>query len=235
VVIRDNTPVADSQELTRSVLLGTFFPLRSVDDTGWTAEVAIAGKNRQASVATTRLTRENAAPHPLPFSAATVTAIGNELMGQPYGWGELFDLRDCSAMLRDFFSPFGIWLPRSSTDQIASLPKQEKIDGLTPDGKMTALREKGKPFLTLIHKQGHIMLYVGLDGDGKPLAFQNLWSIRLNGPAGTERVRIVGQAVITTLEPGKELGLAPGRSLLEQITAFGTLTDRCVDPLSIRQ
>jgi hypothetical protein len=132
-------------------------------------------------------------------------------------------------MLRDYFTPFGIWLPRTSTDQIASLPKQERISELTPNGKVTALREKGKPFLTLIHKQGHIMLYVGFDGDGKPLVFQNLWSIRVNGPADTEREHIIGKAVITTLEPGKELGLAPGHSLQEQITSFGTLTDRCAN------
>jgi cell wall-associated NlpC family hydrolase len=43
--------------------------------------------------------------------------MANELIGEAYGWGGLYQNRDCSAMVRDMFSPFGIWLPRHSEDQ----------------------------------------------------------------------------------------------------------------------
>lgn len=39
------------------------------------------------------------------------------MMGQHYGWGGMFGLRDCSAMTRDLLAPFGIWLPRNSVAQ----------------------------------------------------------------------------------------------------------------------
>ncbi len=44
-----------------------------------------------------------------------VAKIAKEFYNEPYGWGGKMMTRDCSAMTRDFFTPFGIFLMRNSS------------------------------------------------------------------------------------------------------------------------
>jgi len=227
VIVRDYATVTDSRWVTgHRAKIGTILPLVAAGDGWWEVAVASAGEGRKAVSSLARLPREAAAGCPLAFNRENVALIGNQLLGQPYGWGEMYGLRDCSAMLRDFFLPFGIWLPRTAADQIASVSQHLELHGLSSAEKEETIRREGRPFLTLLYKPGHIMLYVGTDPAGRPLVFHNAWTVRVKDAAG-ERVHFIGKAVITTLEPGKELGLAEGVTLLEQGTALATITDRC--------
>lgn len=235
VIIRDYATVADARSgIAHRAKIGTILPLATAGDGWWEAVVAAAGEERRAVTSVARLPREAAAPFPLAFDGANLALIGNQLLGQPYGWGEIYGLRDCSAMLRDQFLPFGIWLPRTATDQIASAGRQRDLKSFGPREKEEIIRREGLPFLTLLHKPGHIMLYIGTDPQGRPLVFHNIWSIRVKDAAG-ERPQLIGKAVITTLEPGKELGLVEGGTLLEQGTALATITDRCTEAPGRRQ
>ena len=233
VIIRDDATVkVEKSETSYRSEIGTFLPLVEAGEAWWEAEVATVGKGRKAEISLTRISREVAGRFPLPFNRENITLIGNQLAGQPYGWGEMHGLRDCSAMLRDFFQPFGIWLPRTATDQIASVRKQLDLSGKQPREKEDTIRLQAVPFLTLFYKPGHIMLYLGQDSKERPLVFHNTWSIRIKDAAG-EHLQLIGKAVITTLEPGKEAGLVEGSSLLENITTISTITDRCLGPLDL--
>lgn len=66
---------------------------------------------------------------------------------------------------------------------------------------------------------------------GRPLVFHNAWSIRIKDDTG-ERLQFICKAVVTTLEPGKELGLVNGYTLLEEITTMMRITDHCTGPQS---
>jgi cell wall-associated NlpC family hydrolase len=227
VIVRDYTAVADAKQGTvHRVKIGTILPMSAEGDGWWEGLVASTTGKRRAVGSVVRLSRETAVSFPLAFNRENVALIGNQLVGQLYGWGEMYDLRDCSAMLRDFFLPFGIWLPRTAADQIASTPQRLDLKSLAMGEKEELIRRKGLPFLTLFYKPGHIMLYVGTDFQGRPLVFHNIWSIRMKDAAG-EKTHFIGKAVITTLEPGKELGQAEGGTLLEQGTDLATITDRC--------
>ena len=230
VIVRDDATVKDERSGTSyRTGIGTFLPLVGAGEAWWEAEMASAGKGRKAVTSPTRISPEAAGRFPLPFNRENISLIGNQLAGQPYGWGELYGLRDCSAMLRDFFQPFGIWLPRTAADQIASVRQRTDLSGQQPWEKEEAIRRRAVPFLSLLYKPGHIMLYIGPDSKGRPLVFHNPWSIRVKDPAG-ERLKLIGKAVITTLEPGKEAGLVEGSSLLEKMTTISTITDRCPGP-----
>jgi cell wall-associated NlpC family hydrolase len=227
VIVRDYATVNDGKGGTSyGAKIGTILPFVAAGEGWWEVEVAAAGEGRKAVSNVARIPRAVAAPHPLAFNRENVALIGNQLIGQPYGWGEMYGLRDCSAMLRDFFMPFGIWMPRTATDQIASVRQRLNLSGFTPRDKEEAIGRQGLPFLSLFFKPGHVMLYIGTDPEGRPLVFHNAWSIRVKDAAGAG-LHYIGRAVITTLEPGKELGLAEGGTLLEQGTALATLTDRC--------
>jgi hypothetical protein len=232
VIIRDNTTVKDERsETSYRGEIGTFLPLVGAGEAWWEVEVATVGKGRKAENSLTRISREAAGRFPLPFNRENISLIGNQLAGQPYGWGEMFGLRDCSAMLRDLFQPFGIWLPRTSADQIASVRQRLELSGKQPWEKEDVIRRQAVPFLSLFYKPGHIMLYIGPDSKGRPLVFHNAWSIRVKDAAAGHS-QIIGKAVITTLEPGKEAGLVEGSSLLENMTTISTITDRCLRPLN---
>ena len=226
-VTKDHLPVPDGRGVaTYPAKLGTLLPVAREGEGCWEAVVASAGDGGKAVTRTVPIPRDAAALFPLPFSGGNIALIGDQLMGEPYGWGESYNLRDCSALLRDFFLPFGIWLPRTSSDQISSNPDRMALKGLSAEEKEQLIRERGRPFLTLIYKPGHIVLYVGVDPEGRPLVFQNAWSIRVK-EKGSEQTRIIGRSGITTMQAGKELGLAPGSSLLEKATDIGTITSRC--------
>ena len=232
VIIRDDVTVKDEgSETSYRSEIGTFLPLFAAGEAWWEAEVATVGKGRKAQSSLTRISREVAGRFPLPFNRENIALIGNQLAGQPYGWGEMFGLRDCSAMLRDFFQPFGIWLPRTAADQIASVQQRLDLSGKQPWEKEDVIRRQAVPFLSLFYKPGHIMLYIGPDSKGQPLVFHNAWSIRVKDTAAGN-LQLIGKAVITTLEPGKEAGLVEGSSLLENMTTISTITDRCLRPLN---
>ena len=226
-ITRDYTPIADGRGRgTFPAKIGVILPVTSSGDDWWEVSVASAGEGGKAELRKVRIPREVAAPFPLEFEKGNVVLIGDQLLGQPYGWGEQFGLRDCSALLRDFYLPFGIWLPRTSSDQIASMPQRLNLAHLARE-KEELIRRHGVAFQTLLFKPGHIMLYAGLDPQGRPLVFHDAWSIRIKEGEG-EKTQMIGASVITTLEPGKEIGLVPGSSLLERVTEMGTLRNRCM-------
>lgn len=69
------------------------------------------------------------------------------------------------------------------------------------------------------------MLYIG-QKDGRALIFHNIWGVRTTDLKGREGRKIIGQAVITTLEPGKELSNIDSStgSLLDNIAAMNIIT-----------
>ena len=160
--------------------------------------------------------RERIASFPVPMNGANVANVIDSLQGQPYGWGGLYRNRDCSALLRDYFTPFGIWLPRNSYAQARS-GRVEKLAGLGLESKKTRLLERGVPFLHLVGRKGHVALYAGRYA-GDPVFFHAMWGvpIRFTGEARSDR-QIVGAAVFTGAEPGAEHPRRVGRLLLERM------------------
>ena len=214
-VIRDDRGKAMPQPR-----IGTLYPLVREEPDYWLVELAVAGEDDQAVLKTARIFKKDAQRFPLPFNAETVTHIGNELLKTPYGWGELFRDRDCSATTRDFFMPFGIWLPRNSREQLHSGPFLSLTNLSQPD-KEKQLIQQGIPFRTIVHRKGHIMLYAGLF-DGKPVVLHTTWAIRFKTKTGQEEKFYVGRTVLTTLEAGFELPLSRG-TLLDHVDGILTL------------
>ncbi|HLZ20104.1 MAG TPA: SH3 domain-containing protein [Smithellaceae bacterium] len=226
VITRDCTSILDKDDhFLMQASVGHVFPLVSSREGQIQIMVAVADKQRNAVIRRGFVPEEAAAPKPLRFNAANTARIANELIGEPYGWGGMYGHRDCSSMTRDFFSVFGIWLPRHSADQVKEVGAYIDLSGLTPEQKEKTIIEKGVPYLTLLWRKGHVMLYIG-QKDGRALIFHNIWGIRTTDLNGREGRKIIGQAVITTLEPGKELSNVDSSagSLLDNIAAMNILT-----------
>lgn len=234
VVLRDYTSVLDenSQFLIRASV-GHIFPLTAEKANTIQVLVAVADKQRNAVIRYGYLPAGNAALKPLRFNSVNAARIANEMIGEPYGWGGLYGHRDCSSMTRDFFAVFGIWLPRHSEDQVKEAGTYIELSGLTPEQKEKTIIEKGVPYLSLLWRKGHVMLYIG-QKDGRALIFHNIWGIRTKDLQGREGRKIIGQAVITTLQPGQELRDidSSAGSLLNNISAMNILVGAVEDALS---
>ncbi len=205
VITRDFTSVLDEDNrfLVRASI-GAVFPLAGQAQDRIEIQVAVTDARQQAVIRKGFVLMDAAAPKPLRFTPVNAARIANEMLGEPYGWGGLYERRDCSAMTRDFFSVFGIWLPRHSADQIQEAGAYINLSGLSPSQKEKVILEKGIPYLTLLWRKGHVMLYIG-EENGQALIFHNIWGVRTKDLFGREGRKVIGQAVITTLQPGKEL------------------------------
>ncbi len=217
VVIRDNLPLfSASGSLLGIAKLGTL--LRLSDD-GQAVLIPSRTGGRGDFLEEITLPNAAVAPWPLPFTAVNATAVLAQIKDEPYGWGGSQGFRDCSATTRDYFAPFGIWLPRNSKNQsrvggaIAFPPKST----LKERGEI--LKKQGTPFSTLIWMPGHIMLYVGTYKD-IPVVFHNFWGIAIREKDHESRY-VVGRSAFTSLEAGKEISSRiPGRLLGERMQSF---------------
>ena len=205
VIIRDHTSVLDENGLFLvRASVGHIFPLTESSADRMQVSIAVADQNRRAVIRRGFVPAAAAAAKPLRFNPVHAAKIANEMIGEPYGWGGFYGNRDCSSMTRDFFAVFGIWLPRHSEDQVKEAGTYIDLSGLRPEQKEKIIRERGVPYLSLLWRKGHVMLYIGQQ-DGRALIFHNIWGIRTKDLLGRAGRKIIGQAVITTLQPGQEL------------------------------
>lgn len=166
------------------------------------------------------LATHQAVTMPVPMTQESIASVAARMQGQTYGWGGIDGKRDCSSMLRDLFTPFGIFLPRNSSQQ-ARAGDRRTLEGLSIQQKEALLLAEGLPFRTLVHLPGHIMLYIG-EEDGRPLLFHAIWGVRSKLPDGSEGRVVLGSTVVTSLTPGAELPDVKRHtpSLADRVTSF---------------
>jgi len=205
-LLRDEVTLrGEAGEFLTQTHLGAIFPVTAQDEAGLQLLVPVRDADGAAVVRTAAIAPELAVLKPLPLQPGRIGELANRMLGQPYGWGGLYEDRDCSATLRDLFAPFGIWLPRNSVDQAKSGGTFHDLANLDPAEKHGYLLQHGVPFYTLIWLKGHIGLYLGADPtSGEPLLLHNLWGVRTTSWGGREGRAVVGRLAITSLRPGEE-------------------------------
>lgn len=194
---KDNTLIYSNNYLVDNLEIGTILPQHNdkfvyvSKDYAHNAFIVYIDKN------------DNFRQFPLDFNRENIKLLSSQLIGQKYGWGGLYGHRDCSSMIRDFYMPFGIFLQRNSSDQKKDGIVHE-IGHLSNQDKKDFIVQNGIPFLTIVYLRGHTMIYIG-HVDKEPLVFHNVWGIRTLESDGSIGRYIVGRAVVSTLELGKDL------------------------------
>lgn len=218
IAIKDKFALYKEGIFKEYVKIGTLFPKTH---SGKYLTIYQDIKNR-GFLSTVTLNETQIDKKPIKFNAKNVQLLFNQLINEPYGWGELLQHRDCSALTRDFLAPFGMYLGRNSSSQIKN-KQYIDVSQLHNKEKKEQLLQEGIPFLTLVYLKGHIMLYIGAIED-EPLIFHNIWGIKTLENKKEGRF-IIGKAVVTTLEAGKELyDFDESSSLLSKMEGFAIVT-----------
>ncbi|GAB4266696.1 MAG: SH3 domain-containing protein [Candidatus Rifleibacteriota bacterium] len=96
----------------------------------------------------------------LPYTRRNIIKQAFKFLGQRYGWGGMFNTRDCSAFIMDNFRSMGIMLPRNAGEQgkmavgiTHAMPKDMPLEE-----RMKILDQLQA---TPIYMNGHAMLYLG--------------------------------------------------------------------------
>jgi len=164
---------------------------------------------------------------PLFLNQKNLSKITEGVMHSNYGWGGLYEERDCSSTLRDIYTPFGIWVPRNSRQQ-SKVGKIISLKGLNDQDKENKIRTEAIPFETFLHRKGHIMLYLGVYEDNI-MILHNMWGIKTVNDNEEEGRIIVGKVVISTLDIGSEqAGYDYSTSLLPKLDRMNIFTYKSV-------
>lgn len=182
--------------------VGMMLPLISEDAKSYKVLTISKLKYQKPLYEVSTISKEIAHNGTIAFNRENINRIITEVSKTNYGWGGLYGQRDCSSTLRDFFAPFGVWLPRNSSKQAAS-GEVISLEGLSNQEKLERIKEQGVPFRTLIYKPGHIALYVGVKDDAV-IIFQNVWGVKTK-KEGKEGRFVIGKPIFSTLEVGKNL------------------------------
>ncbi len=202
-VVRDRVPLRDATGLFRcEARVGMLLPLQSATAEGYEVLVPVRDAAGRAVAVTARIAPGEAAALPLPATAANVARVAASMLGEPYGWGGLYGHRDCSALLQDLYTPFGLGLPRNSKQQ-GRAGAVVPLDGLSDQAKEALILKRGAPFASLLWKPGHIMLYLG-SRQGRAVILHDIWGLRIE-ERGREGRQLIGRVAVTTLTPGAEL------------------------------
>jgi hypothetical protein len=149
----------------------------------------------------------------LAYTQENVARQAFKMLHEPYGWGDMFDARDCSRFVMDLFASFGIIMPRNSLYQ-GRMGKDLGGVGWNSAKSVTRGLDRCIPLATLLRLPGHIMLYLGKH-QGRHYAVHNVWGIQKGKPPNGVLEKI-GRVEVSDLSLGES-------------GAYGSLLQRIVD------
>lgn len=201
-ITQTQTPLKDeSGHYLYPAYVGSVFPAE-VTGSSLRMMMPVADSQGNAVIKYSKVPGDVATAMPLKATPKNFSRIIRVLVGRPYGWGNLYFYNDCSAELKSLFTPFGIWLPRQSSDQ-AQAGKMVDLSSSSKEQRLAYLLEKGHPFMTLVYIGGHVILYVGKypslgakEDEFMAMTYQNLWGFT---PKPSVKRVVVGRAAFLPL------------------------------------
>ena len=221
-ITKEGIPIySEDGEFLFKSRIGTMLALVAEDEDSYTVLTISKYKNKKPLYIRSQIDKSIAHRGILKFNSKNINKILKEVSQTNYGWGGIFGQRDCSSTLRDFYTPFGLWLPRNSYQQSKS-GHVISLKGLSDVDKLSLIKKEAEPFQTLLYKKGHIVLYVGTY-KGRVVIYQNVWGVKTK-KEGKEGRFIIGRPIFSTLEVGKNLKyFDKDSSLLHNLKSMTTL------------
>jgi len=221
-ITKDAVPIySQTDEFLFQSRIGMMLALIDEDKESYTVLTIAQYKQNRPLFLKSKISKSISTKGKLAFNTQNINKIINELSKSHYGWGGMYAQRDCSSTLRDFYAPFGIWLPRNSYQQ-SLVGEVKNLDSFTDKEKLKYIRENALAFRTLVYKKGHIGLYVGMI-ENEVIIYQNVWGVKTQKD-GVEGRFIIGKPIFSTLEVGSNLSdYDKDASMLHKLKSISTL------------
>ncbi len=100
----------------------------------------------------------------LPYTERNLIKQMFKINGDRYGWGGMFDARDCSQYIMEVYSLFGFRFARNSAAQAEMPFEGYDLENAADEEKKNILDDT--PIGSILYFQGHVMMYLGeVDGE----------------------------------------------------------------------
>jgi cell wall-associated NlpC family hydrolase len=174
--------------------VGAVFPAYPANDGAIAIIIPVKKKNGYAEIQYSPVSVADISIMPLMATPHNFANIIKTLINRPYGWGGMYFYNDCSAELKSLYAPFGIWLPRHSSDQVTA---GKMVDKSSADmqQRLQYLLQNGHRLMTIVYVGGHIIMYLGKYGS-TAMTYQDLWGLR---PADGSRRAVIGESLLFPL------------------------------------
>lgn len=197
-ITKTQTSMVNQEGIYRfSAYVGSVFPSEKVGN-DFRLMVPAVDASQQAIIDYAVVPATHATTMPVATTPHNFAAIINTLAGRQYGWGNMYFYNDCSGEMKSLFTPFGIWLPRHSSEQI-NVGKVVDMSSQTAEQRLNYLMGHGQRLMTLVYIGGHIVLYVGnfpnpnsKNHETMAMLYEDMWGL---SPHPSIRRSVIGQSV----------------------------------------
>jgi cell wall-associated NlpC family hydrolase len=142
----------------------------------------------------------DSAPDYLPLTRANILTQAFKLLGERYGWGHLFNARDCSGLTSDVYRSMGVMLPAYSGAQGKSPAWRHQLFTAADSHEARMKAVMAADIGDLIVVPGHVQMIIG-KVEGQPYIIQDVpWAIFRDGNGTLHRTKL-NQVSVTPLLP----------------------------------
>ena len=132
------------------------------------------------------------------YSQANVIRQAFKLLAMRYGWGGMYNGRDCSGFIHDVFLSLGVDLPRDSKQQAMVGTQLGYFQAYRDDADRTAVLKSARPGITLLKMPHHQMLFIGTVND-QFYVIHSTWAERIGQDKQLDEKRRINQVVVSDL------------------------------------
>lgn len=136
----------------------------------------------------------------LPLTQTNIVRQAFKFLGERYGWGHLYNGRDCSGFVSDVYRSMGVQMPRNTGDQ-ASSPALHFRAFTAKDDHATRMKAIAEAQVgDLIYIPGHVMMFLGWD-NGQPYVIHDVGGLVFRDSSGKMRWTKTNEVSVTPLLP----------------------------------
>ena len=197
-VFRDET----LKDVYQRPSMGTVIPLASSKTSEGPYAVWMPYRKEDGGVGLTKcfISRKSDVTKGFPvYSQANVIRQAFKLLGARYGWGGMYNGRDCSGFLHDVFLSFGIDMPRDSKQQAMIGTQLGYFERFQNEAEKKAVLKNARPGITLMKMPKHQMIYLGTVND-QFYAIHSTWAERIGDDPEKDEKNRINQVVVSDLE-----------------------------------
>ncbi len=200
VVTGESIPVYADENLTKRYQrpsMGTILPLRRKTASAYEIWVPVRQPDGSVRLKTAYVSlKSDVSEGFLPYTKRNIVRQAFKLLGARYGWGGIYNGRDCSGFTHDVFLTLGVEMPRDSKGQGFIGTQIDHFEYKEDTERKLAALRASTPGLTLLRMPKHQMLYLG-EVNGQFYVIHCTWAERIS-MTSDEKNRI-NQVVVSDL------------------------------------